>query len=686
MKDIAQVFRQALIFNMRRCCNQMEFSQSEAVFRSISDILDSNEKLLQTCSATITRSIFSSLRAANNDNEGICKVEELDAQEKINLNLSDQISWWTMLDEHTPLDELLQRAEKEFGQLAMPFESSDIPLFEYSRILAGIFCCLEGAPPKADQQELMLYSIDLSGIQAFLYSIGNKGALKGLKTRSFYLNILMVHVADMILELCGLSRLNLIYCGGGKAHLLLANQPGMLQAADSIIEQVNRFLQRHFGTALYLARGYAPASLREFASWNGDTDCFSALFRKTSAMISERKLKRYCADELRAFNSREEDHERECVICGNGSHLTERDGEYVCADCLRFEQFALLLNKSNMRFAIQEAPVEPFLSLPGGDDLGLCALENAAHPLRVYNVNMPEAHSGYPLYIGNYQPSANEPVTFEMLGSSSEGIKRLGLLRMDVDNLGSMFASGFYAADSEHPYSKASLVRYSTLSAALTQFFQYQINDMIAFKRTDCSLSSAHSRYVSVVYSGGDDLFLIGAWNDVLDAALVIHDAFCAYTHGKASISGGFGIFGFTEPIRHMAAYCAELEDEAKQTPGKDSICLFDPAWSFPWKEYKGMILREMLPSIESLCKHEEKGNTFLYHVLELMRSIDSDPIAVARLAYLLARHKPKGAAENYDTVSHCLYEWALNSTHNQQLQVAIQLYIYLHREVISNE
>ena len=686
MKEIAQVFRQAIIFNLRRCCNQTEYSQSEAVFRSIADILDSNEKLLQTCSAMKTRSIFSFLQAANSDKKGSCKAEELDTQEKTMLNLPDQISHWTMLDEHTPLDELLQKAEKDFGQLAMPFESGDIPLYEHSRVLAGIFCCLEGAPPKGDQQELMLYSVDLSGIQAFLYSIGNKGALKGLKTRSFYLNILMVHVADMILESCGLSRLNLIYCGGGKAHLLLANQPGMLQTADGIIEQANRFLQQHFGTALYLARGYAPASLREFASWHGDADCFPALFRKTSAMISERKLKRYCADELRAFNSREEDHERECVICGNGSHLTERDGEYVCADCLRFEQFALLLNKSNLRFAVQESPTEPFLSLPCGDDLGLCALESAAHPLRVYNVNMPEAHGGYPLYIGNYQPSANEPVTFELLGSSSEGIKRLGLLRMDVDNLGSMFASGFYAADSEHPYSKASLVRYSTLSAALTQFFQYQINDMIASQKTDCSLSSAHSRYVSVVYSGGDDLFLIGAWNDVLDAALVIHDAFCAYTHGKASISGGFGIFGFTEPIRHMAAYCAELEDQAKQTPGKDSICLFDPAWSFPWKEYKETILGEMLPDIESLCEHEEKGNTFLYHVLELMRSIDSDPIAVARLAYLLARHKPKGAGENYDTVSHCLYEWALNSTHNQQLQVAIQLYIYLHREVISNE
>ena len=686
MMEAAHIFRKAIVFNLRRCCNQPHHLQGEEIFRSVSDILDGNETLVQSCSAMKTRSIFSHLRNGKADPKSACSAEGFGMQEKANVNLADQIASWSALNDHTPLDVLLQRAEKDFGQLAMPFESGDIPLYEHSRILAGIVCCLDGEAPKADRQEFLLYSIDLSGIQSFIYSIGSKGALKGLKTRSFYLNILMVHIADTILEACGLSRLNLIYCGGGKAHLLLSHQPEMLQAADRIIESANRFLQQHFGTALYLARGCAPASLQELASCPGDTARFPELFRKTSAMISERKLKRYNADELRAFNSREEDHERECVVCGNGTHLMERDGQCLCADCLRFETFALLLNRTSCRFAIEESPAEPFLSLPGERSVGICLLENANHPLRVYNVNMPDSSDGYPLYIGNYQPSLPEPVTFQLLGDASQGIQRLGVLRMDVDNLGSIFASGFIDPDSDHPFSKASLVRYSTLSAAMTQFFQYRINDLVAHKKADASQGDPLFSHLSVVYAGGDDLFLVGAWNDVLASASVIHDAFHAYTHGKASISGGFGIFGVTQPIRYMAAYCADLEDQAKLLPGKDGICLFDPSWAIPWKAYKESILGNMLPCVESLCGQEEKGNAFLYHVLDLMRSIASDPIAIARLAYLLARHRPRGASGNYDAVSRRIYQWALDSVHNQQLQIAIQLYIYLHREESSNE
>ena len=42
--------------------------------------------------------------------------------------------------------------------------------------------------------------MDISGIQNFIYSIGDKGALKGLRARSFYLEIMMEHIIDELLE------------------------------------------------------------------------------------------------------------------------------------------------------------------------------------------------------------------------------------------------------------------------------------------------------------------------------------------------------------------------------------------------------------------------------------------------------------------------------------------------------
>ena len=52
----------------------------------------------------------------------------------------------------------------------------------------------------------LLYSMDISGIQNFIYTVGESGVLKGLRARSFYLEIMMEHVVDELLEKLALSR------------------------------------------------------------------------------------------------------------------------------------------------------------------------------------------------------------------------------------------------------------------------------------------------------------------------------------------------------------------------------------------------------------------------------------------------------------------------------------------------
>ncbi len=67
----------------------------------------------------------------------------------------------------------------------------------------------------------LLVSGDLSGIQAFIYTIPSAGALKSLRGRSFYLEILMENIADEILARAGMSRSSLLYTGSGHFYLLL---------------------------------------------------------------------------------------------------------------------------------------------------------------------------------------------------------------------------------------------------------------------------------------------------------------------------------------------------------------------------------------------------------------------------------------------------------------------------------
>ena len=69
----------------------------------------------------------------------------------------------------------------------------------------------------------LLYTADFSHIQKFLYTVHTENALRSLRSRSFFLELLMEHYLDELLAGCGVSRANLIYSGGGHCYVLLPN-------------------------------------------------------------------------------------------------------------------------------------------------------------------------------------------------------------------------------------------------------------------------------------------------------------------------------------------------------------------------------------------------------------------------------------------------------------------------------
>ena len=678
----ADLFKQYLVADILKYCQRNKLTvpdliqQGFVVDGSIEKIIDGCEKPSSSSTRFGVRSIFSGLgQYPISADDPISPAEATSCLK----------AWAVQASKAEDLPAVLEISRKNLGKLAMPFQDGDLSVYAHAKTLSAVAACLEGH--SKIEKPLLLYSIDLSGIQNFIYSIGNKGALKGIKTRSFYLDILMEHVSDTLLEQVGFSRLNLIYCGGGKAHLLLPNCHDVISKADELIKEGNRFLQKHFGTSLYLARGYAAASLEDLSSHGGKEPSLSNLFRATSEMISEKKIHRYSASELIRFNqSQDVDGKRECAICGNASHLVQREDDWLCKNCLSFEQFAQNLRTSSFKLYVYSNPVSPALPLPYGNNLGLTASLTDQSPIRVYSVNMTPKEGEHVLYIGNYQPT--EDSTFETLAAASQGICRLGVFRMDVDNLGTLFANGFKLPDDPLPYRRLSLTRYSMLSEALTHFFKEEINSIVKQGALSHSLSkTVVNRNVSIVYSGGDDVFLAGAWNEAIDAGLAIKEAFEQYTGGKVTLSGGVGIFQSKSPIRQMASYCAELEGAAKAVPGKNSVALLEGRNAFSWHSYSSVILGEMLPHIHSLAGEDaEQGNSFLYHVIELLRKTSGKSIEVARLAYLLSKNRPKKNYEEYDKFSRQVYEWALNSERNIQLQTAIQLYVYLNREGNKND
>jgi CRISPR-associated protein Csm1 len=95
-----------------------------------------------------------------------------------------------------------------------------------------------------DATDLGLIAGDLSGIQKFIYTIASDGALKSLRARSFYLELVTEEIVQQLLEELKLPRTNVIYAGGGNLYLLASNDTIKVQAAlGTIRERFNKWLK-----------------------------------------------------------------------------------------------------------------------------------------------------------------------------------------------------------------------------------------------------------------------------------------------------------------------------------------------------------------------------------------------------------------------------------------------------------
>lgn len=593
-------------------------------------------------------------------------------------------------------------------------ELADISLYDHVKITAAIAECIyryfqdndignykqklfgEYAEKTWKEKMFMLYSIDLSGIQRFIYTISSKGALKGLRARSFYLELIMEHIIDELLDALELSRACLIYAGGGHCYMLLPNTQSVKSVISAKADETNQWFADHFGTDLYMADGYAECSATELK--NEPDGSYSELYVGISKTISLKKSHRYSADEIRMLNRNGKSGERECRICRRTGPTDEEDRCPLCAGLERLSSDVL----GSDYFAVMHGTADDSLPLPGGkqliaaDNKRLRSLMSAENYVRSYTKNRPYTgrQVATKLWVGDYNIKGAD---FGELAEKSQGIKRIAVLRADIDNLGNTFVNGFKQQGGRYE----TLSRTAALSRQLSLFFKCYINKVLQYGVSN-DFTHAGERQLDIVYSGGDDAFLVGAWNDVMDAFVDIRNAFTRFTQGTLTISGGIGIFGSKHPINRMATETAELEDYAKGAEGKDAICLFDETGRYKWQTYIQDVLGDKFKTVSTyLSGTDERGKAFLYKLLEMLREIESNDASTqsgkqesrvkfnrARFVYYLSRLEPryseddKGASyDAYRAFASKMYQWSMNAEDRRQVVTAIYLYVYLTRE-----
>lgn len=582
----------------------------------------------------------------------------------------------------------------------------DISLYDHMKMTAAIGSCIyeyleenqevnykniliDHKEEFYEKKIFLVYSMDISGIQDFIYTINSKGALKGLRARSFYLEIMMEHLIDDLLAKIGLSRVNLIYSGGGHAYLLVANTDKTKRILEKYEQELNQWFLKVFQTALYVGCGYAQCSVKDLR--NKPAGSYTEIFRIISKNISQKKIKRYEAKDILWLNHRHQpDEKRECSVCRRSDHLR---GDNKCKICWSLEQMASRMMDYHF-FIVNRKEEEISLPLPGDyylliekEEENLKNCKKKDDYVRAYSKN--QFYSGYSvstkLWVGDYC-NGND---FQDLASEAQGIKRIGVLRADIDNLGQTFVKGFQNEENQDRY--VTISRTATFSRKLSLFFKYHVNDILKHGTFYLQEKEKKERNAVVVYSGGDDLFIVGSWDDIIGFAVDLYYALKKYTQGMLTISGGIGIYSSKYPIAAMARQTGKLEDAAKELEGKNAITLFDSRYTFHWENFIEVIIGQKFQLLKIYLEQfqKERGKAFLHRILELIRAIwtrEEGKINIARFAYQLARIEPdKNASEEhkniYQKFSKSMYQWMKNEEDARQLELAIYLYVYLLRE-----
>lgn len=647
---------------------------------------------------------------------------------KVKANLADNLSGLMWTQEY--IDSLLQVLEANLSYVPSSTaknEMADISLFDHMKLTAAVSSCILeyldeckeiGYREKLylkgkefyEEDAFLLYSMDISGIQDFIYTITSKNALRTLRVRSFYLEIMMEHIIDCLLQELHLSRANLIYSGGGHCYILMANTEKSKTAVEKSMENLNQWLLDTFQISLYVAWGYAGCSAN--ALKNQPRGSYEQLFRTAGEMISRRKSHKYSAQAIKMLNTeKQDDYTRECRVC---KRIVKVNEENLCPICSAIEGFSKnILNDAFFTVTLHQS--ETALPLPGGYYLTSdnknslkAKMERDDYFVRAYSKNemYTGKHIATKLWVGDYAARSNDGTlgTFEEYACASEGIKHIGILRADVDNLGQAFVSGFANPENQNRY--VTLSRTATLSRQLSLFFKCHINQMLEENHYAIGKNGKHRRNATICYSGGDDLFIIGAWNEIIETAIDLRRNFERYTQGTLTLSAGIGIYAPNYPISAIASEVAGMEERSKALPGKNAVTLFLDGnghvilneagrkihisdGTYSWQEFEQNVLEEKFKHIyEFFESSEERGKNFLYNLLELIRN-RGEKINFARYVYLLSRLEPGREAspeqrEAYKKFSSKMYQWYQGEHGDadcRHLKTAINLYAYLTRE-----
>ncbi len=474
---------------------------------------------------------------------------------------------------------------------------------------------------KSGHYPAMLVCGDISGIQSFIYSISNKSAMKGLKGRSFYVQILAEALSKELLLKTGSSIINTVYAAGGKFYVLLPNTTKINEALQSFnIATQKELWKEHKGKislniGKVIFRMETVSGILKAVTIDAEKDYeVGELWKLVGEKTSEAKKTRFDgiieSEFNQLFNPFGEGGEiTTCAV--TGEELKSNEMVDLDADDIEQGDSTNIVSKSvatqikigkalyGAEYLVKyKLDKKDGFKIPGGGNWDILHINDHFHSVESViklNHNANDVHLntaaqiehtagiGFKFYGGVQMASAKGKIlTLEQLcyNEVDNTTDKLGVLRMDVDSLGQLFMRGFKKET-------ASFSKLATMSASLDQFFSGYVNTIL--------LQPQYAANINIVYSGGDDLFAVGRWDKLINFGIEIRQKFKEFVCNRNDItlSAGLAIVGAKFPIAKAAQLAEDAEKKAKDykyvNKEKDAINLF--GISLNWQEEMPFVL-----------------------------------------------------------------------------------------------
>jgi CRISPR-associated protein Csm1 len=547
----------------------------------------------------------------------------------------------------------------------------DVSLYDHSKMTSALASALylfhsKSGSMKVDdikddkKKKFLIVAGDFYGIQNFIFSEGgntNRAAAKLLRGRSFAVSLMLELAADMVCREIGLTPASIVLDAAGKFNIIAPNLPDSIRSIEQVEKAINKWLLDKYYGEVSVGISFVEASSSDFESRN-----FGNLWQKISGKLEEKKFRKINLEEyggaindyLGRFNN--DLDKKLCPFCGKRPSDVSVEGDPLlgevrsaCGLCRDHIYLGTKLVKNpriavagkNARFRgdkLREA-VFGFYQVSLDVEGDLNDLTGDGNLLKYWDITVSRGgdiskeitakfFNGYvPVFIkedendetvkrlifGKRSEKVNNelfdmiregsPKAFHHLakmalikkeGSSGfTGVEALGVLKADIDNLGLIFGCG-----QKYP----NISRLANLSRQMNFFFTVYLP--FVFK-TESKFSDVYT-----VFAGGDDLFLIGPWNRVIELASFLEASLRKYVcdNGQITISAGISVCKPGEPVASISEEAEEALKKSKNN-GRDSVTIFGEA--VKWKDFG--VMMKIKSTIEDWLKRGLINNAMLF-------------------------------------------------------------------------